>query len=127
MTNANSDVTGPVRLVLMPVTLRVMVTAYVPRAKLLVMCNAAIQNADVNAMSPALLVQSRNVFRNALTARAQCPVRLLVIMYLAPSVAKRSLVVVINAQQCVERSVLPLAFVRSAQAIVSRKIQWISS
>lgn len=78
-------------------------------------------------MSLALLAQSRNVFRNVLTARVQCLVQLPVIMYHALSAAKRSFPVVINAQGCVERDVLIFLFVRSAQATVSRTMEWISS
>ncbi|OGE53266.1 hypothetical protein PENARI_c008G07865 [Penicillium arizonense] len=91
-------VTGTVRRALIPATLRAMVTPYVPHAKLLAMGNAATRNADANAMSLALLAQSRNVFRNVLTARVQCLVQLPVIMYHALSAAKRSFPVVINAQ-----------------------------
>jgi hypothetical protein len=127
MTNASNVVTGTVRRALIPATLRAIVTPHVPHAKLPAMCNAGTRNADANATSLALLARSRNVFRNVLTARVQCLVQLPVIMYHALSAAKRSLPVVINAQGCVERDVLIFLFVRSAQATVSRTMEWILS
>ncbi|KAJ5749002.1 uncharacterized protein N7511_010698 [Penicillium nucicola] len=99
MTDASTCVIESAQPVLMAATCCAMSTALVLHAWFLAMCNAATRNADANATSLALLVQNQNVFRNVLTALAQCPVRHHVITYHARNVAKRSFPVVINVQR----------------------------
>ncbi|CAI7619248.1 unnamed protein product [Penicillium glandicola] len=94
---ASNGVTGIILHALIPAVFPVTVRIPVHHAKRLAKCTAAIPGARGNATSRVLRAQKKNVFQRALTAPAQCHVQPLVIMFHAPSDARRSLVVGISA------------------------------